>query len=534
MRNNRYAMPVFAVLLSCALLSFGCAGYAQEKAEVKSGAAVESAAGASGAKIEAAAGTKSEAPAEAAAGAKPEAAPEAKAETAAQTTPEAKVAAAQRPAFAVYFLDVDQGDATVITTPSGKTVLIDGGMGGEGYKKKDKAKTVIIPFLKEKGIAKLDYVIITHPDFDHIGGLVYLIENTKKESENPIEIVEFLDPGHPGTTHLYKELLTAIKNRPDVKYRIVKAGEKLDLGKEVTAEIIAPSSLGSDPNESSTVMKLTYGDVSFMFTGDAEFGEEKAMIAEQGDKLKSTVLKAGHHGSQGSSSEAFLQKVKPEVITINAGWNNKFMLPDKIGLGRLTATGAKIYRTDYQGTITVTSDGKTYEVTTAKEAPPPDKRWDVVPTLSEEQKLNINTASRAEIEKLPRIGKGKADDIIKRRPYKSIDDLRKVPGIGPKIFEKLQPLVTVGDGVTVAPAEGGAAEGAKPKAASPRSDGKLDINTASEAELEKIPGVGPKMAKVIIDGRPYESLDELKNIPGIGPAKLETIQEFLAVGPQKK
>lgn len=360
---------------------------------------------------------------------------------------------APKPPLAVYFLDVDQGDSTLIVTADGKTMLIDGGMGGEGYKKKDKGKTVILPFLKEKGITKLDYIVMTHPDFDHIGGLVYILENTKKESQQPLEIVEFLDPGHPGTTYLYQELLEAVKKRPEIKYRIVKVGDKLDMGNKVTAEVLAPKKIvEGNPNESSIVIKLVCGDVSFLLTGDAEFGSERDMIAEYGDKLKSTVLKAGHHGSGGSSSEEFLKKVKPEVITISAGVNNKFLLPDKNGLKRLEGTGAKIYRTDYQGMITITTDGKTYEVATAKEMPPPDKRWDVVPELTEEQKTNVNTASKSDLMKLPRIGKGKAEDIIKHRPYKSIDELRKVPGIGPKILERLRPLVTVGDGTAVAPA----------------------------------------------------------------------------------
>ncbi len=353
-------------------------------------------------------------------------------------------AVAKEAPLTVYTLDIGQGDSTLIITPAKKTILIDGGKGGSGYKKKDKAKTVIIPLLKKLGIKKLDMVIMTHPDFDHIGGLVYLLENTKKDSAYPIEIKEFLDPGHPGTTYLYKELLQAVKDRPEIKYRIVKNGEMLDFGKGVTAQIVAPNHIFKNPNDSSIVIKLTCGDVSFLLTGDAALESEKFMISDYGDKLKSTVLHAGHHGSGHSSSTEFLDLVKPKAILVSVGEKNTHLLPDKEALKRLEATGAKIYRTDYQGMITVTTDGKSYEIITEREAPPVEKRWDTVKVLSEDEKININTASAEELKTLPRIGKVLSERIIAARPFKSVDDLQRVNRIGPKIVARLRPLVTVG------------------------------------------------------------------------------------------
>jgi competence ComEA-like helix-hairpin-helix protein len=125
------------------------------------------------------------------------------------------------------------------------------------------------------------------------------------------------------------------------------------------------------------------------------------------------------------------------------GKKNKFELPFKEAIQRLEATGAKIYRTDYQGTITATTDGKTYKVTAEREVPPLEKRWDFQRVLKEEEKININTASEAELKTLPRIGKVKAGSIVANRPYTSIDDLRRVSGIGPKTVERIRPLVTV-------------------------------------------------------------------------------------------
>lgn len=350
---------------------------------------------------------------------------------------------AEKSPLAVYFLDVGQGDSTLICSPGGKTMLIDGGLGGEGYKKKDKAKTVIIPLLKAKGIKKLDEVVMTHADFDHIGGLVYLLNNTKPGSEYPLEIKEFLDPGQPHTTYLYQDLLNSVKKRSEMKYRIAKRGDLIDLGEGVRAEVVSPDQIYKDPNNSSIAIKLTYGNVSFLFTGDAETEAEEAMVRKYGAGLKSTVLKAGHHGSANSSSSGFLKEVKPAVVVVSVGEKNKFKLPFKEAMQRLEATGAKIYRTDYQGSITVSSNGETYTVTAEREAPPLEKRWDVQKALKEEEKVNINTASEAELETLPRIGKIKARDIIAKRPYASVDDLRRVPGIGPKIVESLRPLVTV-------------------------------------------------------------------------------------------
>ncbi len=367
---------------------------------------------------------------------------------------------AEKAGLSVYFLDVGQGDSIVITSPEGKVAIIDAGMGGAGYKKKDKAKTVIIPFLKSKGIKKLDTAIMTHADFDHVGGFVYLFKETKAGSEYPLEIKEFLDPGQPHTTNLYQEVLRAVKERPEVKYRIAKRGDLIDLGKGVRAEAVAPDHIYDDPNNSSIVIKLTYGKISFLFTGDAETESEGAMIQKYGPALKSTVLKVGHHGSVKSSSSAFLNQVKPEVAVISVGEKNKFGLPFKEPLQRLEATGAKIYRTDYQGMITVTTDGETYKVTTEREAPPLEKRWDTVKVLKESEKININTASEGELETLPLIGKVKAHSIALGRPYASIDDLRRVKGIGAKTMEKIRPLVTVdGSGKAAASAPGGTSIG---------------------------------------------------------------------------
>jgi competence ComEA-like helix-hairpin-helix protein len=484
-----------AVLLSTAVALVGCAGFAQDQPAATAGA--------------------------------PATAP------AAPT-----VAQPPKGALTVYFLDVDQGDSTVITTPAGKTILIDGSRGGSGYKKKDKGKTVIIPFLKEKGIKKLDMVIMTHADEDHIGGLITVVGQTKPGSDYPVAITEFMDPGQHHTTFLYQELLKAVKDRPEIKYRNPRSGEMLDFGEGVTAQVMNPKEVTGNPNAASIVVKVTRGPVSFLLTGDAETEAEKIMLEEYGDALKSTVLKAGHHGSGASSTEAFLKAVKPEAIVISVGTKNKFILPDKLALGRMEATGAKIYRTDYQGAITVTANGKGYSVVTERKAPPVNERWDTVPTLSEDQRVDINNAPQAELEKLPRIGKGIAEGIIKRRPYTSVDELRRVPGIGVKILDRLRPLITVRPPVEGTPGVhatpgAGAAPGteASPEATQSGEGKKVNVNTAPPEELEKVPGVGPSTAKAIIAGRPYGNVGELRSVLGVGPAKLGKMLPYITIEP---
>lgn len=343
---------------------------------------------------------------------------------------------AEKAPLTVTFLNVGQGDSAVIRAPSGKTGIIDGGP-------KDKGNSVIIPFLKSKGIHRLDTMIMTHPDADHIGGLVYLLQHARAGGEYLLDIKECLDPGKSHPTLLYQELLKAVKRRPEIKYRIVRKGDRLNWGEGVTAEVVSPDHLYEDTNNCSIVVKLTYGKISFLFTGDAAFEAEKEMVKNYGNTLKSTILKAGHHGSTCSSSEDFLTRAKPEVVIISVGERNKYGLPSKEAMARLSGGGPKIYRTDYRGTITITTDGETYNVTTEREAPPIDKRWDYEKPVKEEDKVNLNTASFDELMDIPHVGRDKAEAIIAHRPFLSVDDLRRITGIGEKTFEHMKPLVTV-------------------------------------------------------------------------------------------
>ncbi len=255
----------------------------------------------------------------------------------------------------VVFLDVGQGDSVLVTTPSGFRVLIDGG-DGKGRFSRDQAEEVIIPYLRRAGIRKLDAVAITHPHFDHLGGLVSLLGNRK------IEVGEVLDPGARYPSSEYINFLQAIRDREDIRYLQPRSGDLLDWGPEVEVRVLGPLEESDNPNNSSLVIKLTYGEISFLLTGDAEWEAEEAMIRKWGFGLSSTVLKAGHHGSATSSSAEFLRYVRPRIAVIAVGEKNRFGHPSEVTLERLSRGRVEVYRTDIRGTVTITTDGRELQV----------------------------------------------------------------------------------------------------------------------------------------------------------------------------
>lgn len=277
-------------------------------------------------------------------------------ESAAAASPPAGEAAAAPPRGApsgldLVFFSVRQGDATLIRTPDGRNILIDGGVCRTGWNRFDAAEKVIIPYLREEGISRLDLVVGTHPDFDHIGGLLTIV------SDERIEIGCYLDPGKEHDTEVYQRLLRKVKDR-NIPYRLGRAGMKLDFGPGVDAEILSPPKILGSANDCSIVLRLQFGKVSFLLTGDAEEEAEIRMKSRYGRRLASTVLKAGHHGSRNSSGELFLDMVSPKIVVVSAGARNKFGHPHKEALDRFAGVGATVYRTDEMGTIVMRTDGK--------------------------------------------------------------------------------------------------------------------------------------------------------------------------------
>ena len=249
----------------------------------------------------------------------------------------------------VYYLNVGQGDSILIVSPDGKIMLIDGGESGSGA----------LAYLRAKGITHIDLMVATHPHTDHIGGLIDILK--------AMPVAQVVTNGQPTTTKTYERFLGAIKARKAI-YKEVKRGATLKLG-TLTFQVLNPKSpTGPDLNAQSIVLRLVYGKVSFLFTGDAQQSSEASMLLAHLN-VQAQILKVGHHGSRTSSSVAFLAAVKPKVAIYSCGLGNSYGHPYAGTLAHLGAVGATVYGTDVNGTVIVTTDGNTYTVHYAKGHP---------------------------------------------------------------------------------------------------------------------------------------------------------------------
>ncbi|MEO8168077.1 MAG: ComEC/Rec2 family competence protein, partial [bacterium] len=254
------------------------------------------------------------------------------------------------------FIDVGQGDACLIEFPDGKTMLIDAGPKSADY---DAGERIIIPFLKRKGIKNLDYIVASHPHADHIGGFASVFK--------AFDVSEVLESGQPARDPVYREyteMLHAEKCRVDT----ARGGQAPIQISGANLYILYPTSTHVDPdtshtlvnlNNTSVVLKLCYGQTSILFTGDAEHEAEVEVVRSYGDFLHSTLLKAGHHGSRTSSSQEFLEAVKPQYAVISVGLHNKFNHPSEAVLERMQTMNVEPLRTDEDGAIIFESDGET-------------------------------------------------------------------------------------------------------------------------------------------------------------------------------
>lgn len=247
----------------------------------------------------------------------------------------------------VHFIDVGQGDAILISTASQK-ILVDGGERGN----------TVLNYLRQEGVNKLDLVVGTHPHSDHIGGLVNVLQE--------VAVTEVMDPGVPHTSRLFEEYLALIDEK-GIKFTVARAGAARHFEDGLVLQVLHPGEpLSSSLNNTSIVLKVIFGQVSFLLTGDAEEAAERELL-ERGHNLRSTVLKVAHHGSETSSTPDFIGAVRPQVAVITVGENNSYGHPDAAVLELLQEYGAAIYRTDRHGTVVVITNGETVEIVTEKE-----------------------------------------------------------------------------------------------------------------------------------------------------------------------
>lgn len=331
----------------------------------------------------------------------------------------------------VYFMDVGQGDSTLIQTPGGANILIDGGIKSAGQK--------VVSFLKSKDVGKLDMVVATHPHADHIGGLIPVL--------NTFQVDKFVDSGKVHTSQTYIEMLTLIDNK-NIPFEIAQKGKVYDFDNGFKMTTIHADSTATNLNNASVSFKAEYKNVSFMLTGDAEKEAETAMV-NSGFNLNSTVYKAGHHGSNTSSTQAFIDKVKPSATILSYGDGNSYGHPHDEVVKRLQAAGSKLYSTE-NGDILIKTNGSTYTVSANAWLPPlvkPNPKPDPKPEPSPTFPVNINTASYDELQKITGVGPVIAERIIAYRningPFKTKAQLKNVKGIGDVTYRKLTNQITI-------------------------------------------------------------------------------------------
>ncbi len=250
----------------------------------------------------------------------------------------------------VHFIDVGQAECILIKAPE-KVVLIDAGDIGYG-------KT-IERYLRMEGVLSIDLFVATHPHSDHIGSASEIL---KKFPVSEVMIPEIPEEFLP-TTSLFEEFLKTLSQKNcTVSYSV--NGRKIELGKGAVLEILGPAGYyGDNLNNYSIISKLTFGETSFLFTGDAEQEAEELLLSSGAD-VSCTVLNAGHHGSSTSCSIAFLKAANPKYAAISCGFDNDYGHPHRETIAAFKEFGIKYYRTDFDGSIIFGSDGKNITVST--------------------------------------------------------------------------------------------------------------------------------------------------------------------------
>ncbi|QVK16749.1 lamin tail domain-containing protein [Mycoplasmatota bacterium] len=280
----------------------------------------------------------------------------------------------------IHFIDVGQADSIYIKLPNDEHVLIDAGNNSDG--------DLVVDYLEDRGVVTLNHVIGTHPHEDHIGGLDDVI--------NHFNIEDVYLPNKSATTKTFEDVLTAIDAKnltiTRAKKGVTLFGEQIN-DKLLEAVMLSPISESySETNDYSPVIKLTYGDTAYIFTGDAETEVEEEIL-DGGADLHADVLKLGHHGSITSTSEAFLNAISPTIGIISVGEGNKYGHPNQEIIDRLMNNNVQVYRTDEAGTIIVKSNGTKIEVGTKNSTYQPNP----VETTTEDNDVTTTTEEINEI-----------------------------------------------------------------------------------------------------------------------------------------
>lgn len=269
----------------------------------------------------------------------------------------------------VTFIDVGQGDAAWLKTPDNWDILIDGGPRSEG--------AGVVSYLQDHGVTDIEVLVLSHPHEDHVGGLVTVLER--------MEVDQALTNCQPYSSPIYESFQDLLTNN-EIPTTCVREGDNFAWGSSISATVVNPPDplpTGPDPiNNNSVVLRISYGTIDFLFTGDIE-SEAEAEIVGRSRTIEAEILKVAHHGSRSSSTVLFLAPVDPEVAVISVGASNRYGHPHSETLTRLSNAGVTIYRTDLHGTIVIATDGTTYSVQReASSSAPSHERLTATPTTS--------------------------------------------------------------------------------------------------------------------------------------------------------
>jgi competence protein ComEC len=380
----------------------------------------------------------------------------------------------------VDVLDIGQGDSILIRSPGGKTILIDAGDG----------KVDVPPILAREGVTSLDLVIGTHPHADHIGGMDDVVAGF------PIKV--YTDNGLPHTTATYARLMSAIEAK-GIAYRAAVSGQTYNLDDGAKLEVLFPNgtkltNTRSDLNSNSVVARLTHQGHCMLFVGDAEEPTEDALVAAGLGPCD--VLKVAHHGSRHSSSQRFLDALRPKHAVISVGVGNRYHHPGRETIQKLVAMKVDVHRTDLEGQLTILSSEKGL---TVKGAHAPLLAVTATPEETEAA-LGKPGASRAEA----RAAGGDGMDDTAEGARVGATAVRATPARPPAAATQ----ASVGSGV--------------------------DLNTATLDELIALPEIGPRTAEKILAYRAerggFTNVEELLDVKGIGPKTMDAVRPLVRVG----
>lgn len=254
--------------------------------------------------------------------------------------------------LSIHYIDVGQGDSELICFNDGEVMLIDTGT--------NENSSSLINYLNSQNVEKIDYMVLTHPHEDHIGGACAVLNNFTVKNAYLPKIDENMVP----TTRTYEKTLEALINK-QVNVIEGKAGTDIKTNENTSAQIIGPNSEGYDDlNNYSIVIKLTHKNKSFLFMGDAQNKSEKEIFSKY--NLKADVLKCGHHGSRTSTGKEFIKRVAPSYVIISCGKNNRYGHPHEQTLKKLENAKVKVYRTDLNGNIVINLKDQEMTIKTEK------------------------------------------------------------------------------------------------------------------------------------------------------------------------